>query len=209
MSFNRLDYDTCSYKQELKESVSPGEYMLSTPFISCEDCFSKDPQLILQRAGGSVAKNIPMIDVDSELININRKLSNCSSNDFIPIFNAKGEIDNNIEQVHFKDCKMPTVENTRLSNPSCNLRGTGWNRWEWLCNDPQDRALIPFEYNVSNRLVVKDNHRPLIPKLIDQSGFLPPKNNTPIKVSIAKAPAVPIDGVVPPALQFSNVFREF
>ena len=209
MSFNRLDYDTCSYKQEIKESLGPGEYQLSTPYISCEDCFSKDPQLILQRAGTSVAKNIPMIDVDSELMNINRKLSNCSSNDFIPKFNEKGEIDNSIEQVDFKDCKIPTKENTRLSNPACNLRGTGWNRWEWLCNDPQERVLIPFEHNISNRLLTKDNHRPLIPDPIDQSVFLPPKNTKPIKVSIAKAPAVPIEGVVPPAMQYSDVFREF
>ena len=208
MSFNRLDYDTCSYKQELKESISPGEYQLSSPFISCEDCFSNDPQLIIQRAGVSVAKDIPMIDVDSELLNINRKLSKCSSNDFIPKFNEKGEIENNINKVDFKDCKIPTMENTRLSNPACKLRGTGWNRWEWLCNNPQKRSLVPFEFNISNRLVVKDNHRPLIPTLIDQSVFLPPKNNKPIKVTIAKAPAVPIDGITPPALQFGDVVRE-
>lgn len=209
MSFNRLEYDTCSYKQELKESISPGEYQLSTPFISCEDCFSKDPQLILQRAGASVAKNIPMIDIDSELININRKQSNCSSNDFTPKFNDKGEIDNSIETIDFKDCKIPTRENTRLSNPSSNLRGTGWNRWEWLCNNPQKRSLIPFDYNVSNRLLTKDNHRPIVPEPLDQSVFLPSKNNIPIKVSIAEAPAVPIEGVEPPALQFSENVRKF
>ena len=74
MSFNRLDYDSCTYKQELSESIAPGEYQLATPCISNEDCFSRDPQIIIQRSGNSVAKNIPMIDVDSELININRKL---------------------------------------------------------------------------------------------------------------------------------------
>ena len=207
MSFNRLDYDTCSYKQELSESVAPGEYRLSSPFISCRDCFTKDPQLIMQRAGGSVAKNLPMIDVDSELLNLNRKLSNCSSNDFIPNFNKKGVIDNSIEQVNFGDCKIPTIENTRLSNPSCNLRGTGWNRWEWLCNDPQERVLTPFDNNISSRIVIKDNHRPKIPKPIDQNIFLPPKNDTPIKVNITKAPGVPLNGVVPP-LQFSDIVRE-
>ena len=42
MSFNRLDYDTCAYKQEIAESSGPGDYQLNTPFISCEDCFNKD-----------------------------------------------------------------------------------------------------------------------------------------------------------------------
>jgi len=208
MSFNRLDYDTCAYKQELSESIGPGEYQLSTPNINCEDCFTKDPQLVLQRSGVSVAKTVPMIDVDSELMNITRKLSNCSSNDFIPKFNSEGEIDNSLEQVHFKDCAMPTIENTRLSNPACNLRGTGWNRWEWLCNNPQERVLIPFDTNIANRLVLKDNHRPVIPKPLDQEGILPSPSNEPIRVNIAVAPAVPIDPINQ-SFANSNDVREF
>jgi hypothetical protein len=192
MSFNRLNYDSCSYKQEISESVGPGEYQLGTPNISCVDCFAVDPQLIMQRAGSSVSKDMPMIDVDSELSNLNRKLTNCSQKEFIPKFDKDGNIDNSIEQVHFENCNIPTRENTRLSNPACNLRGTGINRFEWLCNDPQERVLMPFETNVSNRLVVKDNHRPILAKPIDQSIFLPTNNNEPIKVNIAKAPSVPI-----------------
>jgi len=177
MSFNRLDYDTCSYKQVLSESAGPGEYQLGQPMISCEDCFVKDPQLIMQRVGASVAKDIPMIDIDSELMNLNRKLTSCSAKKFIPNFDENNQINNDIEKVDFKNCNFPVVENTRMSNPSCNLRGTGINRWEWLCQDPQERVFIPFENNVSNRLVVKDNHRPLVPQLMDQNGMLPPKEN--------------------------------
>ena len=208
MSFNRLDYDTCAYKQELSESIGPGEYQLGTPHISCQDCFSRDPQLILQRAGASVAKNVPMVDVDSELMNITRKLSNCSGNEFIPQFNEKGEIDNSLEQTDFKDCGIPTIENTRLSNPACNLRGTGWNRWEWLCDNPQERVLMPFDTNISNRLVVKDNHRPVVPKLIDQTPILPSPSNEPIRVNIAMAPATPIDPIGQ-SLALSKDIRQF
>ena len=208
MSFNKLNYDTCSYKQALSESVGPCEYQLGMPFISCEDCFSNDPQLILQRMGASVAKNMPMIDVDSELMNINRKLSNCSSNEFIPKFDKNGEIDNTIESVHFKDCSIPTRENTRLSNPPATLRGTGWNRWEWLCENPQKRSLVPFDYNINNRLVTKDNHRPIVPKPIDQSVFLPTQNNEPIRVEISQAPAVPL-GPVDVNFSGSSNIREF
>tara|TARA_B110000967_G_C18816741_1_gene526517 strand:+ start:623 stop:1249 length:627 start_codon:yes stop_codon:yes gene_type:complete len=207
MSFNRLDYDKCSYKQEISESIGPGEYQLNTPFISCDDCYNRDPQIIMQRSGASVAKNMPMIDVDSELININRKLSNCSNDSFIPKFNKEGEIDNSIEVVNFKNCDMPTTENTLLSNPPCNLKGTGWNRWEWLCQDPQAKVEIPFDYNISNRMVFKDNHRPVVPNLIDQSTFLPENNDEPIKVNIAKAPAVPLGNNVSP-LQFANIVRD-
>ena len=53
-----------------------------------------------------------MIDVDSELMNITRKLTNCSSKEFVPKFDARGEIDNTIETKHFNDCNIPTRENT-------------------------------------------------------------------------------------------------
>ena len=208
MSFNKLNYDTCSYKQALSESVGPCEYQLGMPFISCEDCFSKDPQLILQRMGASVAKNIPMIDVDSELMNINRKLSNCSSNEFIPKFDKNGEIDNTIESVHFKDCDIPTRENTRLSNPASTLRGTGWNRWEWLCQDPQERVLPEFDYLVDTRNVVRDNHRPHIPIPVSQTAVHPMANNEPIVDNLARVPSVPTN---PPSVhwQDANIIRKY
>ena len=33
MSFNRLNYDMCQYKQTLFESTGPGNYLLGTPPI--------------------------------------------------------------------------------------------------------------------------------------------------------------------------------
>lgn len=73
---------------------------------------------------------------------------------------------------HWKSCFVP-AEDTRTTEPACNLRGTGFNRWEWLCKNPQEQALIPFDYNVANRIVVKDNHRPCVPTPVDQRLPLP------------------------------------
>ena len=80
MSFNRLNYDTCSYKQVLAESVGPGEYKLGQPFVSCKPCFNKDPRYRLQRNGVSLQSKMSMVDTDSELMNITRDASNCSKN---------------------------------------------------------------------------------------------------------------------------------
>ena len=68
--------------------------------------------------------------------------------------------DNNL--VDFKKCYFPT-EDTRLSNPASNLRGTGINRFAPLCLDPQKNVLFPGSMQVPTRLVVKDNHRPCVP----------------------------------------------
>ena len=108
------------------------------------------------------------VDVESDLFNLNRNLSRCPSKKYEPNCDPnsctnQGEIcgtgviescndpknplrnswnrpgDNNL--VNFKNCFFPT-EDTRLSNPSTNLRGTGWNRFETLCHNPQEQVFF-------------------------------------------------------------------
>ena len=79
MSFNRLNYDTCQYKQSISESTGPGHYQLNTPPISCEPCYPFSPSTRLQRSGASVDTDKYMIDIDSEMLNITRAASKCPS----------------------------------------------------------------------------------------------------------------------------------
>ena len=177
MSFNRLNYDTNTYKQNLYQSVGPGEYRLVEPPNTEEGCFAESPHIRMQFQGVSVDSERPLIDVDSELLHLTRPATNCPSRKYIPdgsqcgLTNPKAAENN---KTHGKSCLL-NVEDTRLSNPPCTLRGTGWNRWEWLCLDPQERVLMPFDNNINNRLIVKDNHRPNIPKPIDVNMSLPPQ----------------------------------
>ena len=66
--------------------------------------------------------------------------------------------------VNLPDCHFP-VENTRLSNPPSTLRGTGWNRFDPLCLDPQDQIFFPGEYQIPTRTVFRDNFRPCVRKV--------------------------------------------
>ena len=170
MNFTRLNYDDCTYKTNLKSSVGPGDYMLSTPTIECMPCFSFDPRLVNKGSGVSTCTNKAMVDVDSELMGLTRKASNCPTSKYLPT----GEPFCQLSKL--ADCRALPLEDTRLSNPPCTLRSTGWNRWEWLCQDPQNKALIPFDYNINYRLVVKDNHRPCVAKPVSQAQVLPPHN---------------------------------
>jgi len=137
------------------------------------------------------------VDVESDLFNLNRASTDCPSKKYIPNCNPdscnnQGEIcgagvlesckdpnnplrnswnrpgDNNL--VNFKNCFFPT-EDTRLSNPATNLRGTGWNRFNPLCKDPQLQVTFPGQYMTPTRLVVKDNHRPSVvpPRINDMN----------------------------------------
>ena len=130
------------------------------------------------------------VDVESELRNINRPYSRCPDKKYEPrcanckiivsgqpcgpgitpvCFDCKEKLkkrgqrceDNDL--VDFPDCHFP-IENTRLSNPPCTLRGTGWNRFDPLCLDPQDQIFFPGDYYIPTRTIFKDNHRPCIPK---------------------------------------------
>lgn len=194
MSFTNLSYDKGAYTTDLNQSVGPGVYRLGEPSISCEgQCYPYPPTVRLQRQGDSISKNNLLVDVDSELLGITRKLSEdpnkqyqpncvdtvCSSGEACGQGVAgqcsgmkPGQRAGDQDLHHWQDCYIP-AEDTRLSNPSCNLRGTGWNRFEWLCLNPQDRVEIPFDWNISNRIVVKDNHRPCIPNPVDPTAALP------------------------------------
>jgi hypothetical protein len=202
MSFNRLDFDTCAYQQNLAESIGPGEYKLGEPMVGGAPCFAADPNIRLQYAGVSFDKNKSMVDTNSDLLNITRDASNCSMKKHLPQFDKDGNlVQTRGENVKFQDCSLLQQEDTRLSNPACNLRGTGWNRWEWLCQDPQDRVLIPFDYHINTNILERDNHRPCIPEPMDQTLCLPTLNGEPIRNEIVATRAVPTG---PPSVQWQQ-----
>ena len=160
MSFSKLAYDSCAYEKYLEECVGIGEYMLNTPGVSCEEgksCFYPSPHVRLDKTGVAVCESKPLIDVDSELLGLNMKQVKCPK---------ERTFDSSYcDNAELKDCgtEFLTAEETKMSNPACNLRGTGWNRFDFLHENPQDRAMMPFDREIQNRLVVKDNHRPCIP----------------------------------------------
>ena len=57
MSFNRLNYDTGAYKQDINQSVGPGMYRLEEPGVACgNQCYPYPPSVRLQKQGDSLDK---------------------------------------------------------------------------------------------------------------------------------------------------------
>ena len=192
MSFNRLKYDFCEEKNTINQSIRPGDYKVNTP-IACNGCFQVNPSVVMQKGGVSMQKDTPWrfyngpVDVESDLKNITRPATKCPTFKYQPkcentvclnqgqpcgqgvvkgcetsnAVNKEGAMAND-HLADFNDCLFP-VENSRLSNPPCTLRGTGINRFNPLCLNPQDHIFYPGEYQIPSRLVVKDNHRPCVP----------------------------------------------
>jgi len=165
MSFTRSMYDVNNYSRDLQGTIGQGNYTLNNSTENCNKCLSTD--LPNSSNGNSTCSS--SIDVDSELIGLNVKNTKCASRMYLP---------SNEEFCNFKTeegCLVFTGESTRLSNPSCTLRGTGWNRWEWLCQNPQDKAIEPH-FNIirqDTRLMTKDAHRACIPNLLEQGKVCP------------------------------------
>lgn len=161
MSYTGLKYDDSAYDQLLRESIGTLKYQMNTPQMS--QCFIEDPNIMMQKGGVSVDRTKQMIDIDSELMGITRKLSHDPKTKYIPKMDKEGNICSETKKINYDPCNNITTEPTRLSNPSYNLRGTGWNRWEWLCQNPQDKLDIEFPTNINTNILSRDSHRPLVP----------------------------------------------
>lgn len=180
-AFTRLDYDRCTYKHNLLQSIGPGEYQTQAPWPHCRECISDDPRIRLQKGGNAKCADVPLVDVESELHGITRFASKCPFDKYLP----GGPLDK-CELRALPTCRDDKLisEDTRLSNPPCTLRGTenGFNRWEWLCQNPQERVELPFDVQINTRTLAKDNHRPCVPTPIDQAAALPPHSWDPTPI---------------------------
>ena len=176
MASTSLRNDSCSYEEKLRQTTGPGMYMLGTPANDCgNDCtrdVPPDPYFRYQKFGPNACPPGKSVDDNSELKGLNYKSTKCSNDQYLPgKYSSKGACGASGTS-SVRSC-LPPTEDTRLSNPPCNLHSTGWNRWEWLCWNPQDRAIIPFEWNTSYRIVAKDNHVPCFETPLDQLNHLP------------------------------------
>jgi hypothetical protein len=145
------------------------------------------------------------VDDGSELLGLPYKLSKCSADSYMPGSYQKKPVCNVPGKSTPRSCMTPT-EDTRLSNPPCTLKSTGWNRWEWLCFNPQDKALIPFEWNVNSSIVMKDNHVPCMEQPLEQSGFLPNANANDAHRSSVEGFTTACGGAAAPGYPFNAGF---
>ena len=188
-SLERLPYDQGAYSKKLQESTAPLAYVLDP--IGANQCSPCRPSNVgyLGKVGVSLTNQRPLIDVESDLLNINRYNSKDPNEYYKPICPRCGNCNEgypcgggvlgtcqNCQEnlAHLPSCDIST-EYTRISNPLCTAREVGVNRFQPLCLNPQDeqRWLHASEVGISYRNVVKDNHVPCIPRPLDQSAVFP------------------------------------
>lgn len=174
---NHLRDDVDQYTQSVRESTGVFRYLFEAPLDDKNRAnITNDPRGVRQGIQVNTCANVPLVDVDSDLLGITRKAGyasqltipdlqkrytmRCDDRGSDSVEGFSGERGSNaVTLLDGEDC--------RFSNPPSTLRGTGINRFEWLCRDPQEKAISPHPRTPINyRLVAKDNHRPLVEKPI-------------------------------------------
>jgi hypothetical protein len=175
-AMNRRTYDTCKSTDDLRLTTGPGRYQLGAPQQYCDACYAPEPTIRQQKWGATLNSSYTKTDVESDLFNINRPNSKAICNQYNP---ATNKMNATAGSSTTKDCEFPQTH-SRLVDPPCTLRSSGFNRWEWLCQNPQEGVMIPFDNLVTTRLAFKDSYRPCIPKPINSDNVLPaPSANDP------------------------------
>lgn len=117
MSFNRLKYDTCSYKSDLNESVSYLSYILDP--IRYDNCSKCRPELGI--VSGTNVSNIKgnLVDLENNLFGIDRPNTKCPSYKYLP------QCDKYISgKEYIKPVIHPKIDTTNLHLPSCQFYPT-------------------------------------------------------------------------------------
>lgn len=180
---SRLSYDSDTYSDRLKESVSPLNYRVNSNQIFNQDrCLStlgpRNSASSLGHGGSSLdysgyAEAMVLTDLESVLSNRNVRSSRSSNGKTNPInpltvyktTNAR-ICDNGINGLN------PSY--TKLSHPPINYKEVEFNRFYNLVNDAQEPIFYDFASN--SRLEIKDNHIPDYPMLWPE--LTGPRENT-------------------------------
>ena len=164
MANTRINYDVCRTKKMLQQATDPGRYILNVPGNGSKPCYMEDPQIRIQKWGANLRTN--SINLESELIGLganqgnsnNRFLSrDCLVKDQYQYYNV------NSESIEYPSCSNLYTEESRSIMPAWTARDLEQVDWYTLPLNPQENTCLPFQNNVSTRILEKDYFVPGYP----------------------------------------------
>ena len=149
-SMTRYRHDTSKMVENNEISTGVGRWALETPNVYGNAVFVPDVTIRMQRWGAAHDMTSTKTDVESDLRNLGRPTTRTVCGQYDPS-QGQGTL------TPMPEAEFPQAH-ARLFDPPCTLRGSGFNRWEWLCQDPQENVMIPFEWAVDSRHAAKDDY---------------------------------------------------
>jgi len=171
MASTRFKYDDARTKKSLQQSTDPGRWILNVPGNGSDVYYMEDPQIIIQKWGANLRTNT--INLESDLKGVNRHLSrDCLGKDNYQNFNVP-----NIA-IEYSSCSDLTTSQSRATNPAWWYRDLEQVAWEYPPLNPQVNTCIPFQNNLSTRILEKDYFTPKRDCVIsDTKNYLPSSYN--------------------------------
>lgn len=153
MACTRFYYDPCRTKKQLQQSTDPGRWVLNVPGNGSNPCYIEDPQIIIQKWGANLRTNT--INLESELLGVNRHLSrDCLGKDNYTNFNVSNET------IKYPTCNNLYTDQSRTTNPAWWYRDLEQVDWYYPPLNPQENTCLPFQNNLSTRILEKDYFTP-------------------------------------------------
>jgi hypothetical protein len=181
MACTRIYYDPCRTKKELQQSTDPGRYILNVPGNGSDPCYIEDPQIIIQKWGANLRTNT--INLESELMGINKPLSrDCLGKDNYQNYNVQNQA------IQYPSCNNLYTEQSRTTNPSWWYRDLEQVDWYYPPLNPQENTCLPFQSNLSTRILEKDYFTPKRDCVINETNNLLPSSYTLIKGNYVGGP---------------------
>ena len=138
-------------------SVGPSVYTFETNYEHNDPVYPWAPTTHIQKHGAAVADNL--IDIDSELMNITRKLSNNPQEQYQP---GQGhQVKNKLKEGYFHQ------DSSRLTNNAFELKGVGINRFDFLLDESLQCSVTNNNQDFNNEAaVVYENNSPKEPLIL-------------------------------------------
>jgi len=146
-------YDYCRTAKYEEQATGPGRYSIDVPGNGVNPCYIEDPQIRVQKWGANLRTN--SINLESELLGYDRDVSrDCLGKDEYDKTNVKSE------KVSYPNCNVIFTNQPRTSHPAWMVRDLEQVDWYYPPLDPQMNVCIPFENNLSTRIIEKDYFTP-------------------------------------------------
>jgi hypothetical protein len=167
MAFTRFHDDPARIQKQLQQSTDPGRWILNVPGNGDTPSYMADPQVRIQTWGGNLMTNSVLLE--GELRGVGRTLSrDCLGKDQYQSFSAS----NSVPIVYPTNTNL-TTEESRTIMPAWTARDLEQVDWYSLPLNPQENTCLPFQNNISTRILEKDYYVPKIPCLSENKDLLP------------------------------------
>lgn len=167
MACTRFYYDDARTIKRLQQATDPGRWIINVPGNGDKPYYMEDPHIIPQKWGGNLMTN--PINIDSELRGLNRPISrDCLGKDEYTKFQV------NTQQVQYPSNNQLTTGQSRATNPAWWYRDLEQVNWYILPLNPQENTCLPFQNNLSTRILEKDSYTPKRDCVVNESqNYLP------------------------------------